>query len=326
MNTLKKYLSVCLLMLLTVGAQAQPVAHDTEGAQGLSLDGAMVLGLDESSMELSSVGACYIPWLDGVVLIDSAECSIHFLVRDGDKMCCRGTYCTDVFLGRHDLKKIIRPVSVGVMGNSIVLLASSSDSSFLALLPIDVKEDVVEMEPCSMISFGSNAYAFRLLPESNEIFVIGKNPLGYDIHYVSFSEDMTDLICPTATHYHLPRQAERIKSSDPNGFGLTIVAIVVVFLLLTCICFIMKLFAQGVAKMQNRKSDKPALAASAQGEAAAAQSEEEIYAAIAAAIHLYNEELHDEENTIITIQKVERSWTPWNAKFYNMNQYFNNRR
>ena len=51
-----------------------------------------------------------------------------------------------------------------------------------------------------------------------------------------------------------------------------------------------------------------------------------MYAAIAAAVHLYHEELHDEEDGIITIQKVEREWTPWNAKFYNMNKYFNNRK
>ena len=326
MNTLKKFFIACMLIFSMVGVQAQPIAHDPAGAQSLSLDEAMVLGMDESSVEMSSVGACYIPWLDGVVLIDSAECSIHFLVRDGDSVYCKGTFCTDVYKGRHDLKKIVRPISVGVMGNSIVLLASSSDSSFLAMLPIDVKEEAVEMEPCSIIGFGTNAYAFRLLPESNEILILGKNPLGYDIHYVSFSEDMTELICSTSTHYHLARQAERIQLSDPNGFGLTIVAILVVFLLLTCICFIMKFFAQGVAKMQNRKSDKSASATADKGAVPAAQSDEEVYAAIAAAIHLYNEELHDEENTIITIQKVERSWTPWNAKFYNMNQYFNNRR
>ena len=52
---------------------------------------------------------------------------------------------------------------------------------------------------------------------------------------------------------------------------------------------------------------------------------EPIYAAIAAAIHMYNEELHDEEPTVITIQKTERSWTPWNAKYISMNKYFNNR-
>lgn len=52
---------------------------------------------------------------------------------------------------------------------------------------------------------------------------------------------------------------------------------------------------------------------------------DEVYAAIAAAIHLYNQELHDEEPTVITIQKTERSWTPWNAKYLSMNHYFTNR-
>ncbi|MCF0211812.1 MAG: hypothetical protein HUK17_02820 [Bacteroidales bacterium] len=53
--------------------------------------------------------------------------------------------------------------------------------------------------------------------------------------------------------------------------------------------------------------------------------QDEVYAAIAAAIHLYNQELHDEEPTVITIQKTERSWTPWNAKYISMNHYFQNR-
>ena len=51
-----------------------------------------------------------------------------------------------------------------------------------------------------------------------------------------------------------------------------------------------------------------------------------MYAAIAAAIYAYEQDLHDEEDTVITIQKVERAWTPWNAKFYNMNQYFSTRK
>ena len=69
-----------------------------------------------------------------------------------------------------------------------------------------------------------------------------------------------------------------------------------------------------------------AAAAAVAAAASAANKEGEIYAAIATAIHLYNNELHAEEDAVITIQKVEREWTPWNAKFYNMNQYFNNRR
>ena len=45
--------------------------------------------------------------------------------------------------------------------------------------------------------------------------------------------------------------------------------------------------------------------------------------AIATAIYLYNEELHDDEDMVLTIQDVQRAWTPWNDKRFNMNQYFN---
>lgn len=49
-------------------------------------------------------------------------------------------------------------------------------------------------------------------------------------------------------------------------------------------------------------------------------------AAIAAVIHLYKSELHDEENTILTINKVARAYSPWSAKHQFLNQYFNLRR
>jgi hypothetical protein len=75
-----------------------------------------------------------------------------------------------------------------------------------------------------------------------------------------------------------------------------------------------------------KKETKKRGGAAINAAAAAASKEGEIYAAIATAIHLYNNELHDEEDTVITIAKVEREWTPWNAKYYNMNHYFNNKR
>ena len=82
-----------------------------------------------------------------------------------------------------------------------------------------------------------------------------------------------------------------------------------------------------MAGMDEKKKEAPKKGGAAVAAAASAANKEgEIYAAIATAIHLYNNELHDEEDAVITIQKVEREWTPWNAKYYNMNQYFNNRR
>lgn len=44
----------------------------------------------------------------------------------------------------------------------------------------------------------------------------------------------------------------------------------------------------------------------------------EVNAAIATAIYLYFDEVHDVESNVITIRKVSRSYSPWNSKIYNM--------
>jgi hypothetical protein len=46
------------------------------------------------------------------------------------------------------------------------------------------------------------------------------------------------------------------------------------------------------------------------------------FAAIATVIHLYHNELHDEEIAIMTINKIARSYSPWSSKFHFQNQYF----
>ena len=46
------------------------------------------------------------------------------------------------------------------------------------------------------------------------------------------------------------------------------------------------------------------------------------YAAIATAIHLYGEELHDVENAVLTINKVSRTYSPWSSKIHGLNTYF----
>jgi len=41
-------------------------------------------------------------------------------------------------------------------------------------------------------------------------------------------------------------------------------------------------------------------------------------AAISAALFLYFNEIHDEENTIMTIKKVSKTYSPWSSKIYSM--------
>jgi len=47
----------------------------------------------------------------------------------------------------------------------------------------------------------------------------------------------------------------------------------------------------------------------------------EINAAISAALYLYFEEVHDFESTVLTIKKVQRSYSPWSSKIYGLREY-----
>ena len=51
-------------------------------------------------------------------------------------------------------------------------------------------------------------------------------------------------------------------------------------------------------------------------EKAVSEANNETQAAIALALHLYMEEQHDYEKTILTIQKVIRPYSPWSSKIY----------
>lgn len=107
---------------------------------------------------------------------------------------------------------------------------------------------------------------------------------------------------------------------DENGFGMTIMAMCIVFtaLLLLCLSFyaigkigaavskMNKMRAHGVTKDDADESVK------------AHDSGEEI----AAIVMALNEHLnaHDSENTILTINKVKRAYSPWSSKIYGLRE------
>ncbi len=49
----------------------------------------------------------------------------------------------------------------------------------------------------------------------------------------------------------------------------------------------------------------------------------EVTAAIAMALHQHFEEVHDIENTILTIKKVQRPYSPWSSKLYGLREFPN---
>ena len=339
MKTFNKLLLAGLFSLALSTTMAQPqgecpkgqpgpdvVAGATQAAEPRAEEphhGCMMHGM-VSPVDFQSVKICFAPQRGVFVAIDSVECSVHlvgFTEEGTDTILFR--YKTDDTHKRHDLKNILRPKSVGFVGPYVAVLASAvNDSAYVMLLD-------EQFNPVARRDFSSPMYAMHF--EHGNMFVVGRNPYGYDINIIPMHKGPMSLANAEMLthHYRVAKQAEKIKHSDPVGIGLTAVAVSVVFLALVCIALIISGSGKLMVKAEERKKNKGAAqkkAITPVSEGSSASSEQEVIAAIAAAIHLYNDELHDEEDTVITIQKVEREWTPWNAKYYNMNHYFNNRR
>ena len=49
----------------------------------------------------------------------------------------------------------------------------------------------------------------------------------------------------------------------------------------------------------------------------------EATAAIAMALHLYLDELHDKESGVLTIRRISLSYSPWSSKIYAVRNQFN---
>lgn len=105
---------------------------------------------------------------------------------------------------------------------------------------------------------------------------------------------------------------------DPYGIGMTMIAMFVVFMALAILFVIYKnmgrFFIHRGAAASKTKSNED-IVSTKYSEVAMSG---EVNAAIAMAIYLYQNELHDYENTVLTINKVSRNYSPWSSKIYTL--------
>jgi Na+-transporting methylmalonyl-CoA/oxaloacetate decarboxylase gamma subunit len=112
--------------------------------------------------------------------------------------------------------------------------------------------------------------------------------------------------------------AQRFKEFDPYGIIMALTAMTVVFFALILLYIIFKYVGKASLKSEVKKTKKAGLSpAVVEPEGVSG----EIYAAIAATIHLMQEDVHDIEDTILTIQKVARTYSPWSSKIYGLREF-----
>ncbi len=108
---------------------------------------------------------------------------------------------------------------------------------------------------------------------------------------------------------------------DRNGFAMTIMAMGIVFsaLLLLSICFyIISKIGERVSKVNKVKSQGQTMREVPRDEHPDNDSGE-VIAAIVMALHEHLD-THDRENTVLTINKVKRAYSPWSSKIYSMRE------
>lgn len=114
-----------------------------------------------------------------------------------------------------------------------------------------------------------------------------------------------------------------MKRTDPYGLFLTVTAMSVTFLVLAILYLVFKQVGKFHIK---KKSENAVKAMEGTGKSAKAdtsgQVSAETYAAISMAIHMFmvENEAHDFEDTVLTINKVSKSYSPWSSKIYTLRE------
>lgn len=110
---------------------------------------------------------------------------------------------------------------------------------------------------------------------------------------------------------------ENFKKNDSLGIGMTITAMAVVFMGLLLLFLIFKQVGKAAIAASKRNAQKAGAPVNPES---TEQISGEVFAAIATALYEMNDDNHDIENTVLTIRKVRRTYSPWSSKIYGLRE------
>lgn len=118
----------------------------------------------------------------------------------------------------------------------------------------------------------------------------------------------------------LPRH-EQFRLRDPYGVVMAVSAVPIVLSVLTILFILFKLIGNYNVSLTRKKSaESRQEAVERENKYATPYTGDEI-AAIVMALQLYQNDLHDKEATVVTINKVARAYSPWSSKIYGLSQF-----
>ena len=114
---------------------------------------------------------------------------------------------------------------------------------------------------------------------------------------------------------------EKFQSHDSAGVGMSITAMGVVFFGLLVLYISFRFIGKTSVAMSRRRAmkSKDITCKEEAKEKKLGEAPGEIFAAIAMAMH-ESQNMHDEEETVLTITRVKRSYSPWSSKIYTLRE------
>lgn len=100
-----------------------------------------------------------------------------------------------------------------------------------------------------------------------------------------------------------------------DGYTIALVSFLLVLISLSILFIIF----QSIPKLLLIKIRKKLKKARPEDTGKVEHMDSHVSTAIAMAIHLYFNEVHDNESNVITIKNAKKMYSPWSSKIYNMN-------
>lgn len=163
------------------------------------------------------------------------------------------------------------------------------------------------------------------LPEnSDNTELVGEATDDTQTELLSDAIDNTDAAQENVVATKKMTQAEKannVKENDEYGFAITIMAMCIVLFALVVLSILFLIFGKASSSMQSKKKlEAHGLSKDDADNTHDELDSGEVIAAIGLALAQHFDSTHDIEDTVLTIRRMKRAYSPWNSKIYNMRE------
>jgi Na+-transporting methylmalonyl-CoA/oxaloacetate decarboxylase gamma subunit len=129
-------------------------------------------------------------------------------------------------------------------------------------------------------------------------------------------------VTPSTNNYTLDKneKVERFKQQDKFGASMTITSMLVVFCALLVLYIVFRFVGKSSARLNEKRRGKSTTVETTAGKPSTQDISGEVLSAIFMALHEEQNDVHDFEHTILTINKISKNYSPWSSKIYGLRE------